>query len=327
MIVVVGGAGYIGSHICRELARQGREHVVFDNLSNGHRAAVRGIPVFEGDILELTTIREALVQAGASAVIHLAAQIEVGRSVADPATTFRTNVIGTLNLLEAMRDAGVQQLVFSSTAAVYGEPQTPTLSEEHPLAPVNPYGASKLTAEMMIQAFAQAHGLRSYRLRYFNAAGADPSGEIGEDHDPETHLIPLVLRRALGDALPLAIFGEDYDTPDGTAIRDYVHVQDIAAAHVLALDRLAAGASGGVFNLGTGAGASVREVVAAAERVTGCEVPTVSQPRRAGDPARLVADARRAHQELNWAPKRSDLETIIEDAWRWHAGHPSGYED
>ena len=317
-ILVTGGAGYIGSHACKALARAGWEPVTYDNLGRGHREAVRWGPLVEGDLADRDLVRESLKRFGASAVMHFAAYAYVGESVAEPELYFRNNVANSLTLLEAMLAAGVRQIVFSSTCATYGLPETMPIAEDAPQRPVNPYGESKLMIERMLHWLGTAHGLRHAALRYFNAAGADAEGEIGEHHEPETHLIPLVLDAALGKRAAIDIYGTDYPTSDGTAIRDYIHVDDLAAAHVLALEHLAAGGDSLALNLGTGTGYSVRQVVDAAERVTGRRIPRRETARRPGDPPVLVADARRAKAVLGWTPQRSSLDAILADAWAWH---------
>jgi UDP-glucose-4-epimerase GalE len=325
-ILVVGGAGYIGSHTVKELRRAGHEPVVFDNLSAGHRQAVGGGEVIVGDLADPEAIRRCLERWRPEAVVHFAASIFVGESVSAPAKYYRNNAAGSLNLLETLVERGVRGIVFSSTCAVYGEPRFLPLTEEHPRAPANPYGHSKRFVEQMLADFRRAYGLRSVCLRYFNAAGADPEGELGEDHDPETHLIPLVLRGVLG-AEPLKVFGDDYNTPDGTCTRDYIHVQDLARAHVRAVERLAQGWEGEPLNLGCGREYSVRQVIGAAERVTGRAIPYEVQPRRPGDVPRLVADNSRAEAALGWRPEWTALEEIVGSAWRWMQAHPQGYAD
>jgi UDP-glucose-4-epimerase GalE len=316
-ILVTGGAGYIGSHCCKALAAAGFEPVVYDNFSNGIRRHVRWGPVIEGDMRDGAALRAAMRETRPEAVIHFAALALVGESEKEPARYWDVNVGGTLRLLEAMRDASVPHLVFSSTCAVYGEPEEVPIREAAPHRPVSPYGASKSTCERMMLDFDRAHGLRSMRLRYFNAAGADPDGEIGEWHEPETHLIPVALDAALGRRPHLEIFGSDYPTPDGTAVRDYLHVMDLADAHIAALERLLDGAPSDALNLGTGHGTSVTELIRAVESVTGKTVPVRSAPRRAGDPPALVADPARAESVLGWRAKR-DLDDMIATAWRWH---------
>jgi UDP-arabinose 4-epimerase len=317
-ILVTGGAGYVGSHACKALAQRGYRPVVYDNLVYGHEAAVRWGPLERGELADRARLDAVIAQYRPQAVMHFAAFTFVGESIADPGKYYRNNVAGTLSLLEAMRDHGIGQLVFSSTAATYGTPEVVPIVESATKAPINPYGHSKLTAEQMIADFAMAHGLRGAALRYFNAAGADAEGEIGECHDPETHLIPLAMQAVTGDTPSLTVFGDDYPTPDGTCIRDYIHVGDLAAAHVLALDRLAGREGFDAFNLGTGKGASIREVLQAVERVAGRAVPHSVGPRRPGDPAVLVSDPGKANRELNWSPRSSDLDTIVATAWAWH---------
>lgn len=316
-VLVTGGAGYVGSHACKALAASGFLPVTFDNLEHGQREAVRWGPLVEGDLADRKALDHAFALHRPTAVLHFAAYAYVGESVEKPHRYYRNNVVGTLTLLEAMAAAGVDKLVFSSTCATYGRPEAVPISEELPQRPVNPYGASKLMVERMITDSGPAYGLRAVMLRYFNATGADPSGEIGENHDPETHLIPLVLDAALGRIPHLSINGDDYDTPDGTCVRDYIHVSDLADAHVLALRYLVDGGRTVALNLGNGAGFSIRQVIEAAERVTGRSVPVRTGPRRPGDPAILVGDATRARKLLGWKPKRGELDTQIADAWRW----------
>jgi UDP-glucose 4-epimerase len=317
-VLVCGGAGYIGSHMVRLLQEAGHDVVVFDNLSQGHAEAVSGTTLIRGDLLNPEDLSALFGQHGFDTVIHFAALIAVGESVVAPDLYYRNNVCGTLNLLAAMKTAGVDRIVFSSTAAVFGNPLTELIDETHPLAPINPYGWSKRMMEQMLADMAAAYALRSVSLRYFNAAGAHPDGEIGEAHDPETHLIPLVLLAALGLRDRLAIFGEDYDTRDGTCIRDYIHVLDLAAAHLKALDYMDTHPGAHSFNLGNGRGFTTLEVIEAARRVTGREIPVEMAPRRAGDAGILVADSARAKAVLGWEPRYAELETIIETAWRWH---------
>jgi UDP-glucose 4-epimerase len=321
-LLVTGGAGYIGSIVAAQLLAEGHEVVVFDNLERGHREAVPNqARLIEADLLDRETVSQAL-RGGFEAVLHFAAFALVGESVAHPERYYRTNVTGTLNLLEAMVDAGVGQLVFSSTCAVYGEPDEVPIAETAPTRPASPYGASKLAVDQMISDFCRAHRLGAVSLRYFNVAGA--SGELGEDHDPETHLIPNVLRTALGANPVVEVFGTDYPTPDGTAIRDYIHIEDLAAAHVLAL----AGTRSGqhrIFNLGNGTGFSVREVIESARKVTGAEIPTREAARRPGDPPELVAASARIQSELGWKPRKPTLEEMVGDAWAFAQAHPRGY--
>jgi UDP-arabinose 4-epimerase len=322
-ILVTGGAGYIGSHACKVLARAGYRPVVFDNLSRGHREAVRWGPLVEGDLADRRHLCAALAEHRVAAVMHFAAYAYVGESVADPAMYYRNNLGGTLSLLDAMREAGVDEIVFSSTCATYGIPDGVPIRETTPQLPVNPYGETKLAIERVLHWYNQAYGLRFAALRYFNAAGADPEGEIGENHEPETHLIPRVLRAALGTGEPVEVYGTDYATPDGTAVRDYIHVADLADAHVRALGYLAASGESGALNLGTGQGCSVRQVIAAVERIAGRPVPFRETARRAGDPPELVADPALARTRLDWQPRHSDLDTIIGTALAWErrAGH------
>ncbi len=316
-ILVTGGAGYIGSHACKALAAAGYEPVTYDNFVYGHEGAVRWGPAVKGELCDRPRLDQVFEEFRPKAVMHFAAFSLVGESVSDPGKYYRNNVLGSLTLFEAMRDHGVDNLVFSSTCATYGEPQALPISDDHPQNPVNPYGASKFMVERIARDFGKAHGLRSIFLRYFNAAGADPDCESGEDHDPETHLIPLVLEVAAGKRPHIAIFGTDYDTPDGTCLRDYIHVSDLADAHVLALKALEDGAQTMAFNLGNGRAYSVREVIETARAVTGRPIPAVEQPRRPGDPAKLVADAAKAQKELGWVPKMDDLSVMIETAWKW----------
>lgn len=317
-VLVTGGAGYIGSHACKALAKAGHLPITYDNLVHGHREAVRWGPLVEGDIADRERLDAAIAEFRPDAVMHFAAYAYVGESVTDPGKYYRNNVAGSLTLLEAMRDHRIDRLVFSSTCATYGVPQYTPIDEAHPQAPINPYGASKLAVERMIADFSAAHGLRAISLRYFNAAGADPEGEIGECHDPETHLIPLALAAALGRIPELAVFGDDYETEDGTCVRDYVHVSDLADAHVLALGALADAAPGArACNLGNGNGYSVSQVISAVERLTGHSVPVRIGPRRAGDPARLVSASSCAANDLGWRPQLGEMDQIIASAWNW----------
>ncbi|HVO49257.1 MAG TPA: UDP-glucose 4-epimerase GalE [Steroidobacteraceae bacterium] len=317
-VLVTGGAGYIGAHACKALRARGYLPVAYDNLVYGHPEFVRWGPFEKGELTDVDRLRAALRTHRPVAVMHFAGFAYVGESVTDPAKYYANNVGGTLALLDAMLSESVLSLVFSSTCAVYGTPDSVPIAENTVRRPVNPYGRSKLMVEQILEDYSGAHGLRSIALRYFNAAGADPAGEVGEDHSPETHLIPLVLDVALGRRENVTVFGNDYDTPDGTCVRDYVHVTDLAQAHVAAVERLESGTGHTAYNLGSGHGYSVLEVVDAARRVTGRPIPMVSGPRRAGDPARLVSMAGRAQADLGWRPQRSDLDTILADAWRWH---------
>jgi len=319
-VFVTGGAGYIGSVTTELLLDQGNEVVVFDNFSRGHREAVDPrARLIEGDLCEAGEIAGALADARPDAVMHFAAFALVGESMTQPELYYGNNVVGGLNLLEGMRKAGVGRLVFSSTCATYGQPEKVPITEETPQSPTNPYGESKLVLEKAIGWYGRIHGLRGVCLRYFNASGA--TLKYGEDHDPETHLIPLVLKVALGQRPEVQIFGDDYDTPDGTCLRDYIHIVDLARAHILALEKDVTGA----FNLGTGTGNSVREIIEAAREVTGRKIPEKMVARRPGDPARLVAAASRARQQLGWEPGYKDVRAIIECAWKWHLAHPNGY--
>lgn len=316
-ILVVGGAGYIGSHMVKMLLAAGHEVVIFDDLSAGHRDAVLGGEFVLGSLAEPAALDAVFARQTFDGVMHFASFIQVGESVSDPARYYRNNVSNTLNLLDAMVRHSVQALVFSSSAAVFGEPEYVPIDETHPRRPLNPYGMSKWMVERILADYDRAYGLKSVCLRYFNAAGADPDGQLGERHHPETHLIPLALQAAAGRRPNITIFGRDYDTPDGTCIRDYVHVADLCQAHLLALEQLWSGTGSAAYNLGNGAGFSVQEVIAAASRVTGCPIPVAYSERREGDPAKLVADSRLAQQALGWAPRYAELETIIAHAWRW----------
>jgi UDP-glucose-4-epimerase GalE len=316
-VLVTGGAGYIGSHTVRALEARGHEPIVFDNLSRGHGASVLGAPFFQGDLLSPDDLARAFAAERLEAVLHFAALAYVGESVGHPDLYYRNNVTGTINLLDAMKAGGVDKLIFSSTCATYGDPIRLPMDEEHPQSPVNPYGRSKLVIEWVLRDYEAAFGIRHVALRYFNAAGCSSDGRIGEDHDPETHLIPRVLMAVTGEIPQVTVLGNDWDTPDGTCIRDYIHVEDLADAHVLALEHLARGGRSRAWNLGTGKGHSVREVIACAEKVTGKRVPAVDGPRRAGDPARLVAQADRVSKDLGWEPKLAEIERIVLSAWKW----------
>lgn len=325
-LLVTGGAGYIGSVTVEALRARGDHVHVLDNLATGHRAAVDpAVPFHHADLRDTAAVARVLSDHAIEGVLHFAASSIVPQSVADPAATFENNVGGTLSLLRAMIDTAAPPpwLVFSSTAAVYGEPRDVPIPDDHPIAPTNPYGHTKAMMEEAMRCYGAATGLRHVALRYFNACGA--TATRGEHHDPETHLIPLVLQVAAGRRAHVTIFGDDYPTPDGTCVRDYIHVADLAAAHVAAVDHLAAGGAATACNLGNGRGYSVREVVEACRRVTGQAIPVTMAARRPGDPSRLVADATRARDLLGWTPARPDLDTIVADAWRWHAAHPDGY--
>jgi UDP-glucose 4-epimerase len=328
-VLVTGGAGYVGSHVVRHLVDSGREVVVLDDLSYGHRAAVGKASFVEGDFGDGSLLDGILAAGGFDAVVHMAGMSLVGESMGEPARYFGTNVAKTLSLLDAMRRHDVKAFVFSSSAAVYGEPQDVPIREEHPCAPTNPYGETKLAVERILGWYQRAYGIGYAALRYFNAAGAHESAEIGEDHgDRETHLIPRLILSALRGGPPTPILGEDYPTSDGTCVRDYVHVMDLAEAHALALAALMRGSlQAGSFNLGNGEGFSVREVVAAVSRVAGSPPPTERAPRRQGDPAILVASAERAVRRLGWTPRRSSLDAIVRSAWRWHEARPQGFGD
>ena len=316
-ILVVGGAGYIGSHMVKRLGQLGCEVTTLDNLSSGHRNAVLAGDFVHGDIADRQLLDDLFRRKRFDAVMHFASFIQVGESVQHPAKYYQNNVINTLNLLNAMQAFGVDKFIFSSTAATFGEPQYTPIDERHPQQPINPYGRTKLMIEQALADYDKAYGLKSVCLRYFNAAGADPEGQLGERHDPETHLIPLVLQAASGRRPHISVFGRDYDTPDGTCIRDYIHITDLCEAHWLAVQSLMSGGESQAYNLGNGNGFSVQEVIDTTCRVTGREIRVVDDPRRAGDPARLVANARLAREKLGWAPKYADLATIVEHAWQW----------
>ncbi len=316
-ILVTGGAGYIGSHVVRALSRMNYTPVVYDNLDGGFRDAVEGFDFIRGDIGDYDKLARVFKQRDIRCVMNFASYIAVGESVADPLKYYDNNVGRTIALFRAMKDSGVQNFIFSSSAAVYGDPDAVPIPEESPLRPSSPYGRTKFFIEEMLRDLGASDGFQSVSLRYFNAAGADPSGDIGERHVPETHLVPLVLRAAIDPSYAITVFGRDYDTPDGTCIRDYVHVNDLADAHVLALRRLLDGKGSAVYNLGNGSGFSVLEVIESARRITGKAIRAVDGPRRSGDPARLVASSHRAGDELGWIPVFTDLDGIVETAWRW----------
>lgn len=317
-ILVCGGAGYIGSHMVKMLTEAGHHTTTFDNLSTGHRLAVQWGELVIGDLLDAAALRGLFAERRFDAVMHFSAKSLVGESVAQPAAYYRNNVIGTFNLLEAMRAAGVPRFVFSSSAATFGNPVAGRIDEQHPQAPINPYGETKLIVERMLRDYAAAYGLRSVSLRYFNAAGADPAGHIGEAHDPETHLIPNVLKAALDPAKQLKVFGQDYATPDGTCVRDYIHINDLCQAHLLALGHMEHQQGAHGFNLGNGQGFSILEIIRAAEQVTGQKIPYQACQRRPGDPPTLVADATRARQQLGWQPQYTEITEILRTAWHWH---------
>lgn len=325
-ILVPGGAGYIGSHTVAELLEAGEEVIVVDNLCKGHKEAVLGGKFYQGDLRDGEFLDKVFSENEIEAVIDFAAFSLVGESVNEPLSYYNNNVFATMVLLEKMRDYGVKCIVFSSTAATYGEPDNIPIVETEKTEPTNPYGETKLAVEKMLKWCDKAYGIRYTCLRYFNAAGAHESGRIGEDHTPETHLIPIVLSAALGQREKVYIFGDDYSTPDGTCIRDYIHVTDLARAHILALDRLRHGGGSTVYNLGNGMGFSVKEVIETARKVTGKPIPAETAERRPGDPAVLVASSEKIKEELNWSPRYATLESIIETAWKWHSSHPNGYK-
>jgi UDP-glucose 4-epimerase len=331
-ILVTGGAGYIGSFIAQALRGRGDQVVVIDDLSEGHEAALAGAELIRGDFADESVVAQALGRCDVDAVVHMAASALVGVSVADPAAYYKNNFIKSMSFLDQLRERGISRLVFSSTAAVYGEPLTVPISEDHVTNPTNPYGATKLAFEHALHWYGRAYGIRSVSLRYFNAAGGGMSpGSLGEDHHPETHLIPNVLRAASGKLPHVEIFGTDYPTEDGSCVRDYVHVMDLAQAHILALDSLAADSStdnpARIFNLGADQAASVRQVIATAEEVSGGKIAVKEAPRRPGDPAILIASSAKAREELGWQPRFSDLRTILETALEWHRASPEGYLD
>ncbi|THF77512.1 UDP-glucose 4-epimerase GalE [Cohnella fermenti] len=326
-VLVTGGAGYVGSHAVAALLEKGEEVVVVDNLYQGHKDALLGGKFYEGDLRDEAFLDKVFAENDIDGVIHFAANSLVGESMQNPGKYYHNNVYGTLILLEAMQKAGVKRIIFSSTAATYGEPEKVPIDEYDRTLPTNAYGETKLAMEKMIRWFDHAHGVKYTSLRYFNAAGAHESGTIGEDHKPETHLIPLVLQVALGQREFISVFGDDYPTEDGTCLRDYIHVSDLADAHVLALERLRKGGDSAIYNLGTGSGFSVKQVVDLAREVTGHAIPVRVEPRRAGDPAVLVASSDRARSELGWNPRRAQLKDIIASAWGWHVSHPNGYEN
>jgi UDP-glucose 4-epimerase len=324
-ILVVGGAGYIGSHMCKHLFRRGYQPIVLDSLICGHRQAVKWGPFFRGSMSDGNLLRKIFSDHPIAAVMHFAAFCYVGESVAEPAKYYENNVAGTVALLKVMLEKRVSRFIFSSSCATYGEPTEIPIREDHPLRPISPYGRTKLMVEEILEDFRDAYGLESVSLRYFNAAGADPDGELGEHHDPETHLIPLVLQTALGQRPRIDIFGDDYATKDGTCIRDYIHVEDLARAHLNGLEKLLSGEPGGQYNLGNGAGHSVREVIEMARRITGKTIPARVEQRRKGDPAVLISSSEKAIRRLGWRPQFPGLEAVIETAWNWHKANPNGY--
>jgi UDP-glucose 4-epimerase len=324
-VLVVGGAGYIGSHMCKYLRQKGYQPIVVDNLVCGHEQAVRWGPFYRGSMSDRDLLGEVLSDHNIQAVMHFAAHCYVGESVLEPMKYYENNVGATVRLLGKLVERDNLKVIFSSSCATYGEPAALPITETHPLNPINPYGRTKLMVEQILEDFHRAYGLNFISLRYFNAAGADPEEELGEVHDPETHLIPLVLQTALGQRPAIEIFGEDYPTKDGTCIRDYIHVNDLAQAHLLALERLLSGKEGGCYNLGNGNGYSVKEVVDLATEITKMRIPIKIGQRRCGDPAILISSSKRARSELGWSPMFSSLEKIVESAWQWHRTHPRGY--
>ena len=319
-ILVVGGAGYIGSHIVKMLNEEKREVVVLDNLEKGHIQAIGNSKLEKADLRDAKSLRKVFENNNIDSVMHFAAYSLVGESMQDPAKYYENNVYGTLNLLKTMVDFDVKKIIFSSTAAVYGEPEYIPIDEDHPKKPTNVYGETKITIERMLDWFDKIYSVKSVRLRYFNAAGADPSGIIGELHDPETHLIPIVLQAALGEREYISIFGDDYDTKDGTCVRDYIHVNDLAKAHILALEYLKSENKSNFFNLGNGNGYSVKEIIDVAKEVTNIDIPVKMASRRAGDPAILIASSEKIKKILGWKPRFYDIKTIISTAWKWHSG-------
>lgn len=325
-VLVTGGAGYIGSHVVKGLLRQGYHPVVYDNLQTGHRNAAKHATFIEGDLADRLKLKQTFESYSIQAVMHFAADCLVGESVEKPAKYFNNNVKNSLQLVEIMEEVKIDKIIFSSSAAVFGEPKKSPIAEDHPCSPMNPYGETKWIFEKVLRSFSEGEKLNYISLRYFNAAGADPEGELGEDHTPESHLIPLVIRAALtGNSV--SIYGTDYDTPDGTCIRDYIHVTDLSQAHILGLQRLERGGGSDVYNLGNGNGYSVKEVIETTREVTGKKIASIESARRPGDPARLVASSEKISRELGWKPEYPDLETIIETAWHWHRKHPKGYND
>lgn len=327
MILVIGGAGYIGSHMCKLLRESGEEHLVMDNLEQGHRAAVEGSPFVQGDLRSREDLDRVFGEHDIDLVMHFAAYISVGESVREPFKYWDNNTCGVLTLLERMRAHHIGKFVFSSTAAIFGEPEYVPIDEEHPKRPTSPYGDSKLAVERILDSYDRAYDFRSVCLRYFNAAGASPAGDIGEDHHPEEHLIPVAILSALGKRPPMKIFGTDYDTPDGTCVRDYIHIVDLAQAHLLAVRHLRDSGDSRRYNLGNGQGFSVKEIIDTTSKVIGIPVPHETGPRRPGDPAKLIASSRKIRDDWGWKPAHPEVETIIEHAWNWHRTHPDGYGD
>ena len=326
-VLVAGGAGYIGSHTALMLRRLGEEVVIADSLYKGHKDAAKGCKLMVGDLRNSDFLDEVFTTNKIDAVIDFAADSLVGESMIDPLKYYNNNVASTCNLLGKMHEHNVRKIVFSSTAATYGEPENIPIFENDRTFPTNPYGETKLAVERMLKWCDKAYGIKFVALRYFNAAGADPQGEIGEDHLPESHLIPIILQTALGQRESIGIFGDDYETKDGSCVRDYIHVNDLSEAHILALKKLKDGGKSDVFNLGNGKGFSVKEVIEEARKVTGMEIKTVIEKRRSGDPAVLIASSQKAQTHLDWKPKFNDLTTILETAWNWHKSHPNGYND
>ncbi|HAM39388.1 MAG: UDP-glucose 4-epimerase GalE [Elusimicrobia bacterium RIFOXYC2_FULL_34_12] len=325
-ILVTGGAGYIGSHTVIELLEMGYDVITLDNLQKGHREAISGGEFVKVDLLNKNELEDVFKNSKIDAVVHFAADSLVGESVENPSKYFKSNMIASLNLLDAMLKYDVKKIVFSSSAAVYGEPDRIPIQENNKTFPTNPYGETKLMFENAIKWYDNAYGIKYVSLRYFNAAGAHISGKIGEDHAPESHLIPIVLQAVLGQRPHVQIFGTDYETKDGTCVRDYIHITDLAMAHILALKRLEKGGDSAIYNLGNGEGFSVREIIKVAEKVTGKKINTKDTPRRAGDPAVLIATSEKIKKELNWAPKYNDINTIVETAWKWHKSNPKGFK-
>lgn len=324
-ILVVGGAGYIGSYMCKYLSKSGFRPIVLDDLSTGHREAVRWGPFYEAAISDDALLNRIFSENTISAVMHFAACCYVGESVNAPAKYYLNNVASTIHLLDAMLKNKVNNFIFSSSCATYGEPNELPITETHPQCPINPYGWTKLMVEKILDDYRDAYGFKYVTLRYFNAAGADPDGEIGEDHSPETHIIPLTLQTALGQRDAIHILGDDYPTRDGSCVRDYIHIADLASAHLLSLERLLNDSKGGKYNLGNGDGFTVKEVIAAAREITARDIPSKVHKRRPGDPAILIGSSEKARKELGWRPQYGDIQTIIETAWNWHRNHPNGY--